>query len=1636
MRKGPSKIRTYSTLLLSTILAVGITYPNATAASASASASAFKLPPNTKIQLDSLLKQGSLKKELSNQRATAQLKGLTAAEEPQNYVDTSNSSDPITVIVQLQNEPIKVYEANPSSRARSSIGSYSSILNQEHTAFKSAALSKTGAQFKREYSKVFNGYSVTLPANQVDKLLALPGVKAVFPNEEVHALPIADGHDFYPNMDESAPLIGANDLWDSGFDGKGIKVGVIDTGIDYDHPSLRDAYKGGYDFVDNDNDPMETLPDSSKPDKNGSSYNTLHGTHVSGTVAGRGDPKDPASKTGWVRGVAPASDLYVYRVLGPYGSGSTENVIAGIEKAVADGMDVINLSLGSKMNNSYTPDAIAADNAALAGVTVVLSNGNEGPGEETVGSPAAAQLAISVGASTPPLQTPIFKSTKLGTIYAQLAATSSKLDNVDEDLELVYANLGDVNDYAGLDVKGKTVLVSRGTITFAAKAENAAANGAKAIIIFNNIPGEIGGATIEGAKESVPTYTITQDSGLQLQKEVAAGNNHVTFNYQKEQDLLADLSSRGPALPNYNIKPDISAPGVGIRSSIPAFGGDYTNAYEELQGTSMAAPHVAGSAALLLEKTRQEGLTLKPEQIKALITNNALLIKDRQGRQYGVNEQGAGRVDLKNSAEAQAIVKVEENLPIQLQDASHLTSYSGSLSFGQLGAGTTTTRQLTIDNIAHAAQHYGVYVDWSSSNGLSLVPDLCDINVNADQGSANLSVTLTIPEGTAQGMYDGQLIFTQMKTGHKLHVPFSVYVGDKYNQDEITNLEFDPVYLSTAEGGHGTKVYYSVNKKLEDYVFGVYGVDDDDNLLPVGYIHNEDFKKSLDPFYYSFDWDGTVNSFDDSQDEKIKLDPEGIYAMIPFVFIPGEEDSTPLIDSLKVFMVDNTAPEATLPDEITVNPEKPNVGILKGTIENDMLLDLYDGTNLEDLIHVKAKAGLDTDTELKDFTGTIDAEGNFNVEVDLKRGLNKIQLFVYDDAGNGLSVPAKTYEYNTEKAPVDHSTEVGLKADSSNSAVSEPINISVDFKGSDAIQSMSVDVAYDAKLSLKNTLAGIKGEEIKSVDAAVLDPSESDQTVVHYGLTFKQPVAEGTLVKLSFIVNEANEYSFNVKNISLLDAQDKVIASKVADAIVVNVTEDGDGSPIPPTESEPTPAPPSNEPADPPANSGQEPVSSPEKSQDPEPGSDPSPSGDQVSDSYHVTKAKLAANSSNQLATEVSFSAPLSPCTNPNPDPGPDPGPNPGNGNGSGSWSGSGSNSTPSTPSTPSGKKLTAGTLTEKGTGDQQSAVLNVDSSYLTGQLNGTDAKNITLDINDVAIESYHPLNIQLSSSLADQLLKANKPLVIKGIGFEISIPANDMKSFATKDGLIIGISFGNTPTGSPQAPTGGTVNFVSNMLTIIEPPAALTSPMTITLAIDSAKVKNRSKVGVFNQGSGETWTYLSAGNNSPNSISFQASKLGAFSAAEVSKTFIDIANHWAKNEIEVIAAHYLANGKDSTETFKPSDQVTQAEFLSLLDRLLGSGKTWSERAAEAGSNHQLTREELAILLTNALGANVTGTTTDLSFKDQNNIQEAAKGAVLYAVQKGYLKGNPDQSFNPKGKLTRAEAGVILYRLLQDLQSK
>lgn len=158
---------------------------------------------------------------------------------------------------------------------------------------------------------------------------------------------------------QGSPFVLPEALNDTSFTGKGVTVGVIDTGIDYEHPDLRANYSGGFDVVDLDDDPMETTEE----------LPTLHGTHVAGIIAADGA----------LQGVAPDAEILAYRALGPGGSGTSIQVIAAMEEAVRDEVDIINLSLGNTVNGPDYPTSKAVNEAAKQGVAVVVANGNDGP---------------------------------------------------------------------------------------------------------------------------------------------------------------------------------------------------------------------------------------------------------------------------------------------------------------------------------------------------------------------------------------------------------------------------------------------------------------------------------------------------------------------------------------------------------------------------------------------------------------------------------------------------------------------------------------------------------------------------------------------------------------------------------------------------------------------------------------------------------------------------------------------------------------------------------------------------------------------------------------------------------------------------------------------------------------------------------------------------------------------------------------------------------------------------------------------------------------------------------------------------------------------------------------------------------
>ncbi len=466
------------------------------------------------------------------------------------------SQQPVTVVVQLAGDPVAVQQANAGRKLERSEREQIKAQLRSAQGSMQSNIQGMGGTVLANYQAAYNGIKVRITRDKVAQLAALPGVVAVRP-----LYPIK------PTNVHGVPLIGTPTVWQTlGFHGEGIKVGIIDTGIDYTHanfggPGTKAAYeaahaaetspanpalfgpaaprvKGGIDLV---GDSYNADPNSATyqpiphPDSNpldcpaATSGNVGHGSHVAGTAAGSGVLANGATYTGpynattisgnsWTvgPGVAPKADLYAIRVFGC--DGSTDVVVDAIEWAVDNDMDVINLSLGSPFGSKDSPDAEAATNAAKAGVVVVISAGNEGPNQYIVGSPSTAAGAISVAASDPTDSFPgaLFS---LNTGGAPLKVQNSNgasfgganyavvvLRNPDGSVSLGC----DPAAYAAANVAGKLVVTQRGSCARVARAVFAQKAGAAAAAMIDTSTGY---PPYEGPITSNPDtgeqYTVT-----------------------------------------------------------------------------------------------------------------------------------------------------------------------------------------------------------------------------------------------------------------------------------------------------------------------------------------------------------------------------------------------------------------------------------------------------------------------------------------------------------------------------------------------------------------------------------------------------------------------------------------------------------------------------------------------------------------------------------------------------------------------------------------------------------------------------------------------------------------------------------------------------------------------------------------------------------------------------------------------------------------------------------------------------------------------------------------------------------------------------------------------------------------------
>jgi minor extracellular serine protease Vpr len=442
-------------------------------------------------------------------------------------------------------------------------------------------------------------------------------------------------NDFEVFIDKSIPYIGALYPIESGFDGTGITIAIIDTGVDYNHPDLfgfgnDGKVVGGYDFIDKDNSPIDT---------NG------HGTEVAGII----------SADGQLKGVAPKSKILAYRVSENGEAVSSDLIIKAIELAIKDKADIINISLGVNLTNNKIDQAV--NNAIEQGIVVITAAGNHGPELGSIGSPGINPNTITVGATYNNITSSLVATLEVNDDRYQVLPMIGTLP-IDEPItvEIVFGKYGRVRDLTDSAMKDSILLVERGSdvdgeiVYFSDKENNVANAGAKAMIVYNNIPGLFFGELLHEFAPSdysptIPAVSMSRGEGLVL-RESLDEKTVGTLNVFYHPDFVAHFSSRGPVSPFY-IKPDLVAPGAFVNTTLT------DGKYNLTSGTSFAAPHVSGAAALLLEKKND----LSPSEIKSLLVTTSNTVFDAYGNNFPVEITGTGRLNVTQAFNANLIIE-------------------------------------------------------------------------------------------------------------------------------------------------------------------------------------------------------------------------------------------------------------------------------------------------------------------------------------------------------------------------------------------------------------------------------------------------------------------------------------------------------------------------------------------------------------------------------------------------------------------------------------------------------------------------------------------------------------------------------------------------------------------------------------------------------------------------------------------------------------------------------------------------------------------------------------------------------------------------------------------------------------------
>ena len=855
-----------------------------------------------------------------------------------------------------------------------------------------------------EYRTALNGVAMTLPANRVADLAEFESVRAVFPSQ-TFSVPQDEGvvsEIAGPwGMGQGRGRMNADKLHDLGFTGEGILVAVLDTGIDYRHPAFYGTFptleemhqrgathlaaedliyvNGGYYYVGRDfmlfheanqnpASPMETSP-TTFPELGFGAW-TDHGTHVAGTIAGRSDN---------ILGVAPGAQMVHYRVLGWSGGGNAGGIIAAVERAVEDQVDVINMSLGGGVD-PMGPLTLAVNNTILAtGVTIVVAAGNDGPYFASNTEPALASRAITVAN----IQESGYEGLTLAAGYQEIEAAflvagteqtwkalpngrivSENARTFHEDGEYrlfrmplsddsttggggsnahVLMGAGTVSDfdllfetYGEEALQGAIIMVRRGQYFF--DLINEAHRRGLGGIISMNTPTQpkLLGSAAAGFDPFLPFFMVGYEEGASLLSALSsqeAASPYLNFGFSSFYGFrelgLSSSSSRGPVRETFEIKPDIGAHGTGVFSAVPwwrvgAEYGDFSRAYVPAGGTSMAAPHVAGVVALMMEfSERQHGQRWNYEEIKTRMMNTAMQFPD--GHAYGIFDKGAGQLDVYAAVHANTVVFAYYDRAFHYPNLfpwgrePYLTvTRTGSFSFGGLSivedhGASYRTIEATIENQSDQAVAYRISYRFiqtgrnsqDSSGNAQMALSQSSVVVPANS-SAGFSATLELQPWADLGYYEGYIVVSYEVDGIEREILLPFAAASVHNLWPITNVEPYRLAISTADGHLNSAssvlgAHFEFNSPFLGDLFLSRQLPNGE-LEDLGFLGFFDIQ--LNPDYLSQRKHAQIFDF-----ASVPALPEGDY-VLHLAFLPEEGTLLTGYEIIDIpFVVDNSAPE-------------------------------------------------------------------------------------------------------------------------------------------------------------------------------------------------------------------------------------------------------------------------------------------------------------------------------------------------------------------------------------------------------------------------------------------------------------------------------------------------------------------------------------------------------------------------------------------------------------------------------------------------------------------------------------------------------------------------------------------------------